>query len=55
MEVVNVNLFKVDSSRVCGKMTNMNVENVGSETNQARKHKEPSAEFEYDKFDLWIQ
>lgn len=52
---MNVNLFKVDSSRVYGKVTNMIVENVGSETNQARKHKESSAEFEYAKFDLWIQ
>lgn len=36
-------------------MTNLNVENVGSETSQARKIEELLAEFEYAKFDLWIQ
>jgi hypothetical protein len=31
------------------------VENVANETNQTRNHEERSVEFEYTKFDSWIQ
>jgi len=53
-DMLNVSIFTLGNSW-CVKMKSMMVENVSNKDNRTISYEEIKVEFEYAKFDLWIQ